>query len=387
MDSELSPKLRSLLGAARELADTVVAPNADREDAAALWPEPAMRALAHSGLLGLNVPEALGGHGQGLTALVRIAEVLAQASPSTALCYAMHCVGSAVIAAKATDYQKQAYLEPIARGQHITTLALSEPGTGLHFYVPRTRLSRAGDGYIVDGTKSFITNGAHADSYVVSTVDVASGTSEGTFSCVLVDAFAPGLQWDDEWRGFGMRSNSSRTARLNGVHVPAHNLLGAEGDQVWYVFDVVAPYFLSAMSGTYLGTASEAFASARAHPGSRRYAHTGELLAATPTRAHRLGELWTELEATRQLIYSAARRADEADAEALLAILASKAAAGDTAVRVSNEAMTLTGGVSYRENSKLARLLRDARACHVMAPTTDILKTWVGRALVNLPLI
>src|SRR5215216_6057716 len=116
MESELSPKLRSLVGIAREIADTVVSANAEREDSAALWPEPAMQALAQSGLVGLNVPEAVGGHGQGLMALVRIAEELAHASPSTALCYAMHCVGTAVIAAKATDAQKQDYLEPIARG-------------------------------------------------------------------------------------------------------------------------------------------------------------------------------------------------------------------------------------------------------------------------------
>ena len=385
--SSHSPRLRSLVEAAEQITATIIAPNAEREDAEALWPEPAMRALAEAGLMGLHVPESLGGHGEGLTGLVAIAEVLARESPSTALCYAMHCVGTAVIAAKATEHQKEAYLVPIARGEHITTLALSEPGTGSHFYIPQTRLTRQSDEYLVDGIKSFITNGGHADSYVMSTVGVEGDAGEGNFSCIVVDAEMPGLEWQDAWLGLGMRSNSSRTARLESVRVPVANLLGEEGDQLWYVFEVVAPYFLMAMAGTYTGVARAALEEAREHLGERRHAHTGELLGSQPVLAHRLGGLWTDVERTRQLVYAAAQEADAGDPDALVAVLGCKAAAGDTAVQTTNEAMTLAGGMGYRANGKLARLLRDARASHVMAPTTDVLKTWVGRALLNLPLV
>lgn len=389
MDSPSSPRLRELVSRARELTETVVAPGAEREDAEARWPAEAMRALGDAGLLGLHVPEALGGHGQGLGGLVAVSETLARGSASTAMCYAMHCVGTAVIAAKATEHQREAYLAPIARGEHVTTLALSEPGTGAHFYLPRTTLTRSGDTFLLEGTKSFVTNGGEADSYVVSTAaaEEAEEGDVGTFSCVLVDRDTPGMEWEAPWRGFGMRGNSSRTLRLEGVGVPARNLLGEEGDQLWYVFEVVAPYFLMAMAGTYLGTAAAALEIAREHLGTRRYAHSGELLGSSPVLAHRLGDLWMEVERTRRLVYSAAARADAGEADALPAVLSAKAAAGDTAVHVANEAMTLTGGTGYRENSRLARLLRDARASHVMAPTTDILKTWVGRALLNQPLI
>jgi isovaleryl-CoA dehydrogenase len=386
MSTDGSSVLQELVGLAGEITTSVIARNAETEDARAVWPEPAMRALAEAGLMGLHVPEDLGGHGLGMAGLVAISEVLAQESPSTALCFAMHCVGTAAIAAKATDYQKQAYLEPIARGQHITSLAVSEPGTGVHFYIPQTRLTRSGDEFVLHGTKSFVTNGAHADSYVVSTAAEEAG-AEGTFSCVVVDGETAGLEWEAEWRGLGMRSNSSRTVRLEGVRVPARNLLGEEGDQLWYVFEVIAPYFLMAMAGTYAGVARASFEIAREHLGSRRHKHSGELLGANPVLAHRLGELWTEMEGTRQLVRSAAERADGRDPGALVSVLACKAAAGDAAVQIANEAMTLVGGIGYRENSKLARMLRDARASHVMAPTTDVLKTWIGRALLNLPLI
>lgn len=347
-----------------------------------------MRALAAAGLMGLNAPVSAGGHGLGLEALVSVTRVLAREHPSAALCYAMHCVGTAVIAAKATAAQHARFLVPIAAGDHMTTLALSEPGTGAHFYFPQTQIQPDGDGYLVDGVKSFITNGGHADSYVLSTAaadEHASG--EGVFSAVLVEAGADGLEWQDEWRGFGMRSNSSRGVRLDRVRICRDQLLGEEGDQLWYVFEVVTPYFLAAMAGTYLGIAEGAVDIAAEHLGGRRHSHTGELLGAHPTLSAELGSMWIELEGARQLVLSAARRGDAAAADGLPGILACKAAATRAAVDLTNRAMTLVGGIGYRENSRLARLLRDARAGDVMAPTTHVLQTWLGRALLGMPLL
>lgn len=379
--------LQELVGRAGEITSGVIAANAEREDREARWPEPAMRALADAGLMGLHVPVELGGQGQGLAALLAVSRVLARESPSTALCYAMHCVGTAVIAAKATAFHREAYLEPVARGEHVTTLALSEPGTGAFFWLPETRLVPAPDGFVLAGTKSFVTNGGHADSYVVSTSAGDTLHDPGSFSCVVLDADRPGIRWDDAWAGLGMRSNSSRVLHLEDVPVPGDRLLGERGDQLWYVFEVIAPYFLMAMAGTYLGVAEAAFEVAREHLATRRQAHSGELLGSNPLLAHRLGALWTELEGTRRLVESAAAGADAGEPGALLGVLACKAAAGESAVGLANEAMTLCGGMGYRENGKLARMLRDARAAHVMSPTTDLLKTWVGRALLGQPLL
>lgn len=372
---------------ARDIAQTVTAPDAEADDRDCRWPAATMQALAAARLTGLTAPREVGGHDAGMLGLVAISEVIAQESASAGLCFAMHCVGTAVIAAKATATQRERYLEPIARGEHITTLALSEPGSGSFFFYPATEISRAADTYSLQGTKSFVTNGNHADSYVISTAPLAGEGEEGQFNCVLVDRGSPGMSWSDAWEGFGMRANDSRTLKLDGVSVPSGNLLGEVGDQLWYVFEVVAPYFLMAMAGTYLGLAQSAFDEARVHVGTRRYAHSGELLGAAPVVSHRLGELWARLEATRRLILAAAIKGDAGDADALPHILAAKAMAGDTAVLIANEAMTLGGGGAYRDNSRLARFLRDARASHVMAPTTDLLKTWTGRALLNLPLL
>jgi alkylation response protein AidB-like acyl-CoA dehydrogenase len=332
----------------------------------------------------------LGGHGLGLEALVAISQELSRESPSLGLCFAMHCVGTACIAAKATDYHRERYLVPIAEGRHLTTLALSEPGTGSHFYIPETRLEQDADGgYRMRGTKSFVTNGGRVDSYVASTA--VPGEFEegdpGSFTMVVVDGGSPGMEWGAEWQGFGMRSNSSRTVEFDGVRVDPRQVLGDRGDELWYVFEVVAPYFLMAMAGTYLGVAAEAVDLARKDMAGRRHSHSGELLAANPSLAAELGSMWTEQERTRTLIRDGARAGDRQEEGALPRILAAKLSAAETAVDVCNRAMTLGGGRAYAANSKLARLLRDARAGHVMAPTTHILRTWVGRALLGQPLL
>jgi alkylation response protein AidB-like acyl-CoA dehydrogenase len=184
-----------------------------------------------------------------------------------------------------------------------------------------------------------------------------------------------------------MRGNSSRSVTLSDVRVPAQNRLGQEGDQIWYVFSVVAPYFLVAMAGTYLGIAGRALDEARAHLMRRRYTHTGGALAEIGVLQHRLGALWANVERTRRLCYWAAACADRGEPDALPALCAAKAEVARSVVQVTNESMTLTGGSSYREGKLLQRLLRDARAADVMSPTTDLLYGWIGRALLELPLL
>ena len=385
MDHLLPVQLVELQSIATDLAENVIAPLAAEVDAECRWPAHSMRALAETGLLGLQVPVDQGGLGQGLLGLCVLTEAIARACPSSALCYGMHCVATAVIAAKATDHQREHYLKEIAAGRHVTTLALSEQGTGAHFYLPETRLDANGEDFIVEGTKQFVTNGGHADSYVVSTV--AAGAEAGDFSCLIVDKGGEGMHWLDAWAGFGMRGNSSRPLQLDRVRVPARNLLGEPGDQVWYVFEVVAPFFLMAMAGTYLGIAQAALDEASVHLRSRRYSHSGEALRDVESLQVRYGELWTALVKSRALVREAARRGDGAHPEALSFILACKADAAETAVQLANEAMTLCGGAAYRENSRAARLLRDARAGHVMTPTTGLLKLWTGRSLLGVPLL
>jgi isovaleryl-CoA dehydrogenase len=387
MDQDLPDRLIELRDATERIADEIIGPRADEVDRSAAWPAEAMQALSGAGLMGLVAPRSAGGEEQGMVGLVALIEAIGRACASTAMCYGMHCVGTAVIAAKATPYQRRRYLEPIAAGEHVTTLALSESGPGSNFYVTETTLRRDGDAYLVDGTKQFVTSGSHADSYVVSTIASDPHARAGEFSCLIVDAADLEGAWLAPWEGFGMRGNSSRGVRLEGVRVPRGNLLGEEGDQDWYVFEIVTPYFVAAVSATYLGIARSALDLATEHLRTRRFSHSGETLAALPGLQQELADLWAAVQRTRCFVYDAARRADAGHADALPWIFMSKVLAADTVVGVTNAAMTLCGGSAYRQNAALARLLRDARASHVMAPTSHILRQWTGRALLGMPLL
>ena len=382
----VNPRLDQVLRAAEDVADSVLRPLAARIDAEARWPREAMAAFAERGLLGLQVPQRLGGHGLGLYALAAVTELLGRHCASTAMCFGMHCVASAVIAAKATRHHEERFLLPIAQGNHVTSLALSEAGSGSFFFIPDTRAERHEACFRLHGTKQFVTNGGHADSYVVSTR--ASGPAEaGDFNCVVVDADARGLQWSGSWEGLGMRGNSSRGLHLDGVEVPHANLLGEEGDEAWYVFEVVAPYFLTAMAGVYAGVARAAYDAAVVHLTTRRHAHSGEALADVAAVQLRVADLHLAVEHARLAVHDAARLGDLGSPEALLAILGCKVVAAEAAVHAANEAMTLCGGMAYRDNGQFARFLRDARAAHVMSPTTDLLRSWVGRTALGRSLL
>lgn len=372
----------------RDVVADVVAPLSERTDREARWPRENFRALQEAGLGGLVVPRSAGGLGMGLSGLARVCEELGRACPSTAISFGMHHVAAAAICAKATDEQQQRFVEPITRGEHLTTLALSEAGTGAHFYLPETRLARRPDGsLLINGQKSFVTNGAHADSYVVSVVATGQAQSVGEFSCVLVPSRAENLTWGAPWQGLGMRGNEARTLGLDDVTLPASHLLGQEGDQIWYMFKVVTPYFLIAMAGTYLGIASAALDEARVHLGARHYTHSGTTLAHEPLLQHRLGTLWGQVTRTRALVHYAAEASDSGADDALVALCSAKAEVAECAVSVVNETLTLLGGKGYAADSRVHRMLRDARAAHVMAPTTDLLRTWAGRALLGIPLL
>ncbi len=366
----------------------MVAPAAESIDKNATWPEAGIRALQKAGIGGLTVPSELGGLGQGSFGVAQVCEILGQECASTAMCFGMHCVGSAVLSAKATHDQSARYLKPIIEGKHLTTLSLSETGTGSHFYVPHTQLEAvSADMYRVTGEKTFVTNGGYADSYVISTVAADPEAPFGQFTCIVLDNNAEGIKWGRPWDGLGMRGNSSRALKLEQVMVPRNDLLGEEGDQIWYVFQVVTPYFLMAMSGTYLGIASSALEIARNHLIKRHYSESGSNLAQVEVLQHRLGTLWGMLERTRRLAYHAATSFDAGDPDALPAVFTTKAEVAECAVTMVNEVMTMTGGMAYREGSKLHQLLRDARAAHVMAPTTDMLRIWTGRTLLGQPIL
>lgn len=371
----------------REVAERTAEAERPHSDATSAWPDGTFAHLRKDGLTGLLVPTEAGGMGGGYTALVIACEELGRAHPSAGIAFGMHCVATACIAARATEAQRRDYLEPIAAGEQLTTLALSEPGSGVHFYIPSLQAHVEGDRVLLDGTKSFVTNAGHVDTYVVSTAPLRSSGDPGSFNLFVVDADAEGLSVGEPWNGFGMRGNDARAIRFESTPVPRANLLGGEGAQAWYVFEVVAPYFVAAMAGTYAGVARRAIDEAVAHLKTRRQEHVGRTLASASVLQQELAALWIRFQEAHRFLEAAAIRADAGDPHGVLELMGAKAAVDDMVIEVTNGAMTLAGGRAYGENGLLANLLRDARASQVMSPTKHLLRTWVGRSLLGQPIL
>jgi alkylation response protein AidB-like acyl-CoA dehydrogenase len=377
--------LATILARTREVAEDICTPAADRVDADGVWPEEALRALGTAGLMGLVIPPEYGGQGAGLVGLARVCEILAQACTSTALCFAMHSVGAAVLAARVGKDRADKFLVPIAEGRHVTAISLSEPGVGADYFFPHCSLHREGGELVIDGHKAMITNGGRADSCVISAVSREQG-SVGVFSCVLLPGQSNGMHWGSPWDGFGMRGNSARDLTLRGVRVGQDRLIGDEGDELWLLFHVIAPHVLVALAATYLGAAQSAFDTTSSYVRRRRRPDALHDLAQVPVVQHKLGTMWAALERTRLLVRHAALEGDRTGVAGPFQF-AAKAEAGDAALAVCSESMTLGGGSAYRLPSKVARLLRDIHAAPLMAPTTDMLRIWTGRALLGEPLL
>lgn len=373
---------------AQDVAREAAGPAAEAVDREARWPAETVGALASAGLLGLVVPREYGGLGQGASTLAVVTEVLGSVCGSSGLVFGMHSVATATIAARVSPAQARRYLEPVSRGEHVTTLAVSEPGTGVHFYLPSTAFERTEDGsYELEGTKSFVTSAGHADSYVVSAAAAGAEADPGTFSCFVVDADEPGIELGPPWDGLGMRGNSSRSVTFRRVRLDGDRRLGQEGDETWFLFDVVAPYFIVAMSATYLGVAQGALKLVQEHVRERTYRHTGRSLANEDQVAPEVAEIWLRVERSRQLLWHAARQLDAAHPEAARSLFAAKIDVVRTAVEVTDRALVLSGGRGYGAGAHLGRALRDARAGHIMSPSTDLLRRWLGRSLLDLPLL
>lgn len=366
-----------LVESVREVAREQVAPAAVEVDRDRVFPESSIRALAESGALGLLVPEASGGAGGGLATLVEACEAVGGACASSGMVFLMHSVAAATIAGGAGE-RAEDYLEAMAAGRTLGTLAFSERGTGAHFYAPELAAERENGGVRISGRKSFVTSGGHAGVYLVL---VQGGEGEG-LDCYAVDGDG-GIEFEGRWDGLGMAGNSSVAAQFDCAVEDAARIGGA-GEGQGLVFGTVAPFFLAGLAAVNVGIASAALAATIEHTSSRRYAGGGAL-AEIQSIQHALADMEITTRAARLVVHDAARLGDAGDDGALVALMAGKVVATEAATSVTQTALEVCGGQGYTRALPIERHLRDARAGAVMAPTNGVLRNWIGKALTGLP--
>jgi alkylation response protein AidB-like acyl-CoA dehydrogenase len=370
---------------ADELGRTLVARHAEDVDRRGRWPAESVEALGRSGLLGLTIPVALGGAGEGPRTFVAVVGTLAEHCASTAMIYLMHVCGVQVIAGAAGFPRREEVLRSAASGRHLSTLAFSEKGSRSHFWAPISRAVVEGGTHRLSAEKSFVTSAGHADGYVVSTRS-ASGTKPTDSTLYFVARDAPGVRVSGAWDGLGLRGNASAPVCLEDVAVPADHRLSGEGEGFAVMMQAVLPWFQLGSAAVAIGIARAATASIRRHLLGARLEHLGQALAALPNLRARLAQMQVAVATQEAFLDHAAQQVESPGPGTLLAVLQSKAAAAEAALAVTDLAMRAGGAASFSRRLGVERNFRDARAGWVMAPTTDVLYDLIGRALLDLPL-
>src|SRR5882762_2074311 len=373
---------------AREIASRVLAPSAEQNDKAGRFSTEAVQSLGESGLLGLLLPGDFGGAGLGPRTFALVTATLAESDASVAMVYLMHILGTATISA-ARPSATQALtpiLQEIAAGRHLSTLAFSEAGSRSHFWAPISRAHRNGDGVRISAKKSWVTSAGQAQSYVVSTLSPeGAGPTDSTL--YLVAAGTSGLSVSGPWDGLGLRANASAPVVLDDCHVPSDFQLTDDGHGVPVMLNVVLPLFNLGSAAVALGLSRAAVSGTTSHLKNAKFEHLGQSLGESlPTLRAQLATMQIETDGLSARIDDLIDHLETPRETTMLRVLECKAAAGDVAISVTSTAMRVCGGAAFSKHLNIERLFRDAHAGAVMAPTGDVLREFIGKSVLGIPL-
>jgi alkylation response protein AidB-like acyl-CoA dehydrogenase len=375
------------VGLATRIAGSTLAPAATENDRLGRFSTEAIDALASAGLLGMMLPGDLGGGDVGPRGMVDVTACLAAADASVAMVFLMHTLAALTIAAARRTPALERVLREIAAGRHLSTLAFSEAGSRSHFWAPVSRaVSLNGQGARISARKSFVTGAGHVQSYVTSTLAPhAAGPFESTL--YLVDAESAGLTVSAPWDGLGLRANASSAITLNECVVSPDSQLTDEGAGFAAMLNIVLPLFNLGQAAVSLGICRSAIAATVAHLKSARFEHLGVTLGESlPNLRAQLATMQVETDGLAARLDDTLKHVESPGELTMLRVLEVKAAASETAILVTSLAMRTCGGAALSRQTGIERLFRDAQAGAVMAPTTDVLRDFIGKAILGLPL-
>jgi len=373
---------------AREIASGVLATSAGQNDKAGRFSTEAVASLGESGLLGLMLPVDAGGSGLGPRTFAVVTATLAEADASVAMVYLMHILGTATIsAARPSAAQALApILRQIGAGRHLSTLAFSEAGSRSHFWAPISRAHRNGDGVRISAKKSWVTSAGHAQSYVVSAL-APEGAGPTDSTLYLIPAQTRGLCVAGPWDGLGLRANASAPITLDDCEVPSYLQLTDDGAGFPAMLNVVLPLFNLGTAAVALGLCRAAVAGTAAHLKNAKFEHLGQSLGESlPTLRVQLAAMQIDTDGLSARIDDLIEHLEKPRETTMLRVLECKAAAGDVAISVTSAAMRVCGGAAFSKHLSIDRLFRDAHAGAVMAPTGDVLREFIGKSLLGMPL-
>jgi alkylation response protein AidB-like acyl-CoA dehydrogenase len=379
MDFELPEELREIQRTVRELCEAKVKPRARAWDETGEFPWEVVRELGPLGLMGIAVPEEYGGAGLGALAVAVVIEELARHDGSLALTVASHNgLGTGHILRFGSEEQRRRYLPPLARGEKLAAWGLTEPGSGSDAASLRTTAVRSGDGWVLNGTKTFITQGSVGDTFVVLANTDAERKQHGITAFVL-EKGTKGFSQRPIHGKLGMRSSDTAELHLEDVEVPDAQRLGDLHQGFVNTLQILDRGRI-AIGALAVGLARGALEESRGYAKERRT--FGRPIAEHQAIAFMLADIATDVEASRLLVHRAAALCDAGEPFGPEASMA-KLFASEAAMRATTKAVQIHGGYGYTRDFPVERYFRDAKLTEIGEGTSEVQRLVISRAILR----
>lgn len=374
MSFQLSDEQEMIRLMAREFAKKELEPYAYQRDQEKIFPHDVLKKMGELGLMGMTVPAEYGGADAGTVSYCLALQEIAYACPSTAMAMSMSNLAADPLLRYGNEEQKRQYLHPLATGETIGAFALTEQESGSDTGGTLTRAEYKGDCYIVNGTKSFITNGAFADVVILIARTDPEKSNRG-LSAFIVEKGFPGFIVGPGEDFMGMKASNTVELRFEDCRIPRENLLGKEGGG----FKIA----MVALDSGRIGTAALSVGIARAcldvaieYAKNRK--QFGKLISSFQAIQWMIADTATEIEAANWLTIHAADRRDQGLSFTRESAMA-KLYASETANRAAHRALQIHGGYGYIKEYKVERLYRDARATTIYDGTSEVQRIVIAR--------
>jgi alkylation response protein AidB-like acyl-CoA dehydrogenase len=379
LEAGLDEDERLILETVREFARREVAPRAAEIDREARFPRELVGKMAELGLMGLPIPEEHGGAGQSFVLFALVVEEVSAACASTGVIMDVNAsLACEPILVFGSDEQKQRLLRPLATGEKLGALAMSEPGAGSDAASITTTAVRRDDHYVVNGRKTFVTNGAEADVYV-TTVVTDKGKGAKGITDLLIEKGSPGLSFGQPMHKLGICGSSTTDLIFEDCLVPVANRLGEEGQGFKITMETLDAGRIG-IAAQAVGIARAALEEATEYSKQRR--QFGKAIAEFEGIQFMLADMAAAVDAARLLVIRAARLRQLGVPCARESAMA-KLVAGDTAMSVTTDAVQIFGGYGFIKEYPVERHMRDAKITQIYEGTQQIQRLVIARSLVG----
>lgn len=378
MDFALSEEQQAIFDMAHDFAQHAIAPHALAWDEQAILPRDVLEASAELGLASIYVPEEHGGSGLNRLEASLIFEALAMACPTVSAYLSIHNMISWMVSSFGDELVRERYLADLCSMKKIGAYCLTEPGSGSDAAALRTRADRTNEGYLLSGTKSFISGGDYADLYLV--MCRTGDESAAGISAILLDSDAEGLSFGAQERKMGWRAQPTAQVIMDSCVAPAENLLGEEGRGFRYAMMGLDGGRLN-IAAAALGGAQSAYDKALAYASERRA--FGKAIDQFQSVQFKLSDMHTKLEAARTFLRQAAWHYDNNTSEATKRCAMAKQFVTDVSFDVANEALQIHGGYGYLADYGIEKIVRDLRVHQILEGTNEIMRIIISRSILN----